>query len=40
MQTGGFQLLFRRRKKKKEIAFLASGHVEVENMSFSKGKAS
>lgn len=28
------------KKKKEEIAFLASGHAEVENMAFRKGKAS
>lgn len=31
---------WRGEKKKKEIAFLASGHAEVQNASFSKGKAS
>lgn len=33
-------LFFFWKKKKEEIAFLASGHAKVENMSFSKGKAS
>lgn len=40
IQADGFQPLFLKGKKKKEIAFLATGHAEVENMSFSKGKAS
>lgn len=29
-----------KKKKKEEIAFLASGHAKVENMSFTEGKAS
>lgn len=35
-----YNLFFEEKKKKEEIAFLASGHAKAENMSFSKGKES